>query len=228
MRVSHKQKQPRNALRCFVAFAAPLVSLGIVAALAASPGFRTRSVAGTRRAILDNLEREAADILVVGTRLDCGSSLVGLLGQLRAASRAPYAVALVPKIAASLCPVLRSAGAAAILPLEIEPAILPDALRACWRGGGAAEAAAYHPRSDSTAGSVDLSVLTNTEREIFQQIGTGAPPRVIAARIGISPKTVESHRANIKAKLGIRSPSAFNEIARAWVLWDSTGIDYVI
>ena len=62
-----------------------------------------------------------------------------------------------------------------------------------------------------------LGPLTDRELEIFQLIGSGMPTRRIAARLGISPKTVESHRENLKQKLGLNSATALVQAAAAWV-----------
>jgi DNA-binding NarL/FixJ family response regulator len=111
--------------------------------------------------------------------------------------------------------------------METGPEQLVELLETCLRGDSSS-LMPERPRPDSTAGSVDLSVLSSCEIEVFRQIGSGASPRVIAARLGVSPKTVEAHRAHIKSKLGIRTAAALNEIAQAWSLWGSSGVDYVI
>ena len=54
------------------------------------------------------------------------------------------------------------------------------------------------------AGAMDpLSSLTPRERVIFDGIGQGLANKEIAAQIGVSVRTVESHRLNLKRKLGI-------------------------
>ncbi len=45
--------------------------------------------------------------------------------------------------------------------------------------------------------------LTNREMEVFEQIGRGIGTRAIAKRLCLSVKTIETHRANIKDKLGL-------------------------
>jgi len=50
----------------------------------------------------------------------------------------------------------------------------------------------------------ELNVLTDRELQIFQMIGAGLNTRDIAPSLGISPKTVATHRENIKVKLGLR------------------------
>jgi DNA-binding NarL/FixJ family response regulator len=47
--------------------------------------------------------------------------------------------------------------------------------------------------------------LTTREAEVLRRIGRGASNRQIAQELGLSPKTVESHRLHIKEKLGLAS-----------------------
>ena len=49
--------------------------------------------------------------------------------------------------------------------------------------------------------------LTSREREIIALLIDGSQNKEIARELSISRRTVEAHRANIKAKLGIRSIS---------------------
>jgi DNA-binding NarL/FixJ family response regulator len=55
----------------------------------------------------------------------------------------------------------------------------------------------------STQGASFTERLTDRELEIFRHLGRGRVTRDIATALHISPKTVEAHRANIKAKLKI-------------------------
>jgi DNA-binding NarL/FixJ family response regulator len=59
--------------------------------------------------------------------------------------------------------------------------------------------------------------LTDRELEIFRLVGSGMPTRKIAAHLGISAKTVESHRENIKQKLVLDSATALVQAATDWV-----------
>jgi len=54
-------------------------------------------------------------------------------------------------------------------------------------------------------GEIGVEVLTNRECEILQLISEGNSTKKIADVLFISPKTVESHRANIMDKLDIRN-----------------------
>jgi DNA-binding NarL/FixJ family response regulator len=47
--------------------------------------------------------------------------------------------------------------------------------------------------------------LTQREREVIRLIGQGESAKEIAAKLGISPKTAQVHRDNLKQKLGLRT-----------------------
>ena len=50
-----------------------------------------------------------------------------------------------------------------------------------------------------------LRTLTEREREVLKRIGHGLHAKEIAATLGISPRTVEVHKAHIMAKLNVRN-----------------------
>src|SRR5262249_29568744 len=50
-----------------------------------------------------------------------------------------------------------------------------------------------------------LGALTDREREVFHLTAEGHSGGEIAGRLFISPRTVESHRANLMRKLGLRN-----------------------
>ncbi len=50
--------------------------------------------------------------------------------------------------------------------------------------------------------------LTRREREVLKLIGEGATTKEVAQRLGISPKTAQVHRENLKQKLDLRSTAA--------------------
>ncbi|KSV94723.1 response regulator transcription factor [Sinorhizobium sp. GL28] len=59
-----------------------------------------------------------------------------------------------------------------------------------------------------------LAMLTQREREVLDRIAAGFTTRQIAEGLGLSPRTVESHRAAIGAKLGSTSQA---EMTRIWL-----------
>jgi two-component system, NarL family, response regulator NreC len=56
---------------------------------------------------------------------------------------------------------------------------------------------------NSTAGT--FKPLTERERTVLREVATGFLTKEIAAHMNISPKTVETHKANAMAKLGMKS-----------------------
>ena len=67
--------------------------------------------------------------------------------------------------------------------------------------------------------------LTDREIEVFEHFGRGRTTQEIAERLGLSPKTVESHRANIKKKMGIDHAPEFVQRAVLWVERSMTTAD---
>ena len=62
---------------------------------------------------------------------------------------------------------------------------------------------------------VQLQALTPRERDVLDGLAHGLPNKTIAFDLGISPRTVEIHRANLMTKLGVRSLSEALRIAFA-------------
>jgi DNA-binding NarL/FixJ family response regulator len=62
-----------------------------------------------------------------------------------------------------------------------------------------------------------IKQLTDREFEIFQLIGQGKSTHDISAQLHLSPKTVDVHRANIKAKLALKDATALVRHAVRWV-----------
>lgn len=59
--------------------------------------------------------------------------------------------------------------------------------------------------------------LSERELEVFQLIGQGYSTREIAEMLHLSVKTIESYRANIKEKLGLKNAAALMQHAVKWV-----------
>lgn len=62
-----------------------------------------------------------------------------------------------------------------------------------------------------------IAKLSDREFEVFQLIGQGKGTGDIAAELHLSSKTVDVHRANIKAKLGLKDSTALVRHAVRWI-----------
>lgn len=59
--------------------------------------------------------------------------------------------------------------------------------------------------------------LTNRELEVFEMIGQGLTTRKISRKLGLSPRTIETHRVKIKTKLHLLNSAELNHCAYMWV-----------
>ena len=62
-----------------------------------------------------------------------------------------------------------------------------------------------------------IDTLTDRELEVLEMIGRGVATKNIAAKLNISARTVEAHRAHIKDKLAITDGAALVRYAVQWV-----------
>src|SRR5213082_336325 len=62
-----------------------------------------------------------------------------------------------------------------------------------------------------------IESLSDREIHVFQLLGSGLGTKKIAEALNLSTKTIESHRENIKRKLGLHSGAELTGRATAWV-----------
>lgn len=65
--------------------------------------------------------------------------------------------------------------------------------------------------------SLISDVLTNRELQVFSRMGKGLRAQAIARELGISIKTIDTHRSNIKTKLQLESASQVTAYAAQWI-----------
>jgi len=78
---------------------------------------------------------------------------------------------------------------------------------ALGRGARSSRALAFRD-----AGQVHDAALTSRERQVMELVLSGAPSKNIAVDLGISQRTVESHRASIMHKMGANSVPALTRM----------------
>ncbi len=116
------------------------------------------------------------------------------------------------------------AGAQGYVMKEDADEVLVDALRTVLKGeiyvsGGLSERMlrSYLGGADEATPASGLEQLSQREREIFSCLGEGLTTRKIAEKFGLSARTVEVHRANIKKKLGFEDAAQMLREAVRWV-----------
>lgn len=103
------------------------------------------------------------------------------------------------------------AGAADFIEKPFADGVLLDSVR---RALGAASSAAGKAPLD-TENESRIARLTPREREVLEHLTIGRPNKLIAAELGISPRTVEIHRARVMEKTGAKSLSHLVRMALA-------------
>jgi DNA-binding NarL/FixJ family response regulator len=67
------------------------------------------------------------------------------------------------------------------------------------------------------SGDVGVESLTDRELQVFQLIGAALSTQEIAKKLGLSFKTIETYRENIKHKLNLRTAAELVQAATGWV-----------
>jgi len=63
-----------------------------------------------------------------------------------------------------------------------------------------------------------IESLTDRELQVFEMVGHGQSTKQIAARLHLSPKTIERYKENIKGKLDIANSTELVQQATRWIL----------
>ncbi len=110
------------------------------------------------------------------------------------------------------------AGAQGYLLKDAGPAELRDAVRTVFGGQEFFSPAVARQLSAAVRGEGEeardpLDQITAREREVLIEIADGKTNKQIAAELGISPRTVETHRESLMRKLRIRSVAGLTRFA---------------
>ena len=192
--------QPR-ALRLVIADDHELVRSGFCALLSLVPGVEVVAEARDGAQLLEMLGRHAVDIVLC----DLGMPGVdGLEALERIAREHPRVRTLVISMDNDPATAKRAlaCGAAGFVVKQAATAELDDAIRAVARGerylSPSLEAAMRSGAADSPE-----EVLTQRQIEILVLVAQGHTARDIAEQLGVSPNTVDVHRARIMERLDI-------------------------
>ena len=71
---------------------------------------------------------------------------------------------------------------------------------------------------DANGEKRDIDSLSNRELQVFELIGQGVSTSRMAVQLNLSTKTIETHQAHIKKKLGLSSAHQLTQRAIRWVM----------
>ncbi len=124
-----------------------------------------------------------------------------LLGELAERGSPFPVVVLTPACDVEAAVKAMKAGAADVVPLPLQPGALAQAVQEALE----AKLPAGRVGAMSESVRLRLSRLTRRERQVLDAIVRGEGNKAIAHNLGISPRTVEVHRAKVMEKLSCRS-----------------------
>ncbi len=177
--------------------------------------------AGTAQEAIQAIETSYPDIIIVDISLP-GKNGISLIQDIKARWISLAIIVFSRHDTLDYAERALRAGAIGYIAKDDAPASIMTAIRYAMRGKvflsseineRLVHRLTYHARSDS--GSL-ADLLSNHELEVFEAIGRGYETAEIADLLHVSPRTVESHRRNIKEKLGI---TGLTELVRRAVLW---------
>ncbi len=196
-----------------------LVREGIRHVLAATPGVEVVAEAGDGEAALRLAPSSRPDVVVLDLSLP-GAGGLEVTTRLRALL--PGVRILILSVHDHPEYVLGAvrAGAQGYLRKDTSPAELREALHAVARGESyfsppVARHLTAAVRGDVVADDAGsrLARLTPREREVLGGIAAGETSRAIAQRLGLSPRTVESHRESLAKRLDIKTVAGLTRFA---------------
>jgi DNA-binding NarL/FixJ family response regulator len=200
----------------------PLFRKGLAQLLDSQPDLLVQCEAGDSGSALDAIRAKRFDLAIVDIGLQGGADGIELTKSLKAEQPTlPVLVVSMHDEALYAERALRAGARGYVMKREalesmlsavrsvikgeifISPAMTRRMLFEHIQGGGEARSA--------------VERLTDRELEVFQLIGEGRDMHEIARQLHLSKKTIETHRTNIKEKLGVASAREVVRYAVQWV-----------
>lgn len=207
-----------STIRVLVADDHTIVRSGIRHVLESEPGFTVVAEASTGGEALELASSLHPDVVVLDISMP-GESGLRVAAELR--QRVPETHILILSMHDNTEYVLESlrAGAHGYLLKDTAATELRDAIRAVRRGesffsppiASRLSAVVRGVAAQSSAGA--LGQLTARERQVLVGVAQGHTNREIATQLGISHRTVETHRESLMRKLGVRTVAGLTRLA---------------
>jgi two-component system response regulator NreC len=154
------------------------------------------------RSVLGHVHARRPDVLVLDLGMSSQGSGIETLSRLNKEARGTRIVVLTTNDDPAFARRALDAGALGLVLKEMADSDLPAAVRAAVRQ----QRYVSPPLATKLAGSKSTdgaSLLTPREREVLRLIALGHTSVEVAHKLGLSPRTIETHRARIHRKLGL-------------------------
>jgi len=214
-------KSDQKIARILVVDDHPILRLGVRQMITADPSLSICGEAETADAALTMVEAAKPDLAIVDLSLDQGTGL-DLIGTLH--ERFPNLPVLVLSMHDEMLYAERAlrAGAKGYVMKQEAISGLVKAIHRVLEGHIAVSDRLSERFIDSVGHrerpvNDRMASLTDRELEVFELIGRGSSTSMIAERLHVSVKTIETYRANIKHKLGLKDAHDLIRHATMWV-----------
>jgi len=214
-------KKPDAKRRVLVVDDHPLVRDGLAQLIGRQNDLTCCGAADTVLSAQQAVSREHPDLVILDLRLDKGDGL-GLIKTLKSQSHKLRILVLSQLDEALYAERALKAGAHGYLMKEEAAKEVVTAIMTILAGDlyvskkmsglilrRMVESASVRPVSG-------VESLTDRELQVFQMLGAGKSTRQIATELVLSFKTIETHRENIKAKMGLADATALIHEATIW------------
>lgn len=220
-------REPCTSLRLIVAEDHPVVREGLAMLLKRDGGFSVAAEVADGRALRTSLKGGVPDVLLMDLMLGNEDGLA-LIKDIVALHPALPILVFTLQPEATYAERCVRAGARGYVMKQEPVETLFAAVRTVASGGiflsprmaavllGNVSGAARKP-----AGA--YAQLTDRELQVFRLLGAALSSREIAEKLGVSQKTIEAHRENIKNKLGADSSAALVARAAVWLQENGAG-----
>jgi DNA-binding NarL/FixJ family response regulator len=202
----------------------PLVRAGVCALIHGEPDLAVCGEAGTASEALALFRRTTPDVVIVDLALPDGSGL-DLVKRLAGAENPPRILVCSMHEESLFAERALKAGAHGYINKQEATSHVISAIRRILSGqiylsAHMTEVTLQRLAGGKAGSEVTASVqnLSNRELEVFRLTGQCLSSSQIAEHLHLSVKTVETHRANIKRKLNLKSGNELTRYAVQWIL----------
>jgi DNA-binding NarL/FixJ family response regulator len=211
---------PRSRTRILIVDDHPIVRLGIRQMLAAERDLEVCGEAESPEAARQLIKSARPDLAIVDLSLAEGTGLDLIRSLRESLPTLPVLVLSMHDEALFAERVLRAGARGYIMKREAITGLV-GAVRQVLAGRiyvseGMAQAVLERLGHEATPSDNTLAVLTDRELEVFDLIGRGQSTAAIAEQLGVSIKTIETYRSNIKTKLNLKDAADLIRFAATW------------
>lgn len=200
----------------------PIVRLGIKSLLETNPDYQICWEAGSRSEALSLLEQESPCLVIVDLVLGRDDGLE-FVKELKSAQPDLKILVMTMQDESVYAERVLRAGADGFITKQDATEHLLEAVETILKGrvylsrASSARVLGRILKNEPVGGDPHINSLSDRELHVFQMIGTGLQTKEIADSLGLSGKTIETYRENIKKKLDLPNADALKRAACTWV-----------